>query len=96
MTKYLAAHTPASPPAPAMVAYINAYLLDNGMVRVTVRQQCDDPASEDVELAFIDMEPERAFDFANEFRESMKVFSRERDYDPNVAPCDDAEFGMSP
>lgn len=77
MTKYLAAHTPVSPPAPAMVAYINATHLDNGKVRVTVRQQCDDPAIDDIECAFIDIDPERALDFANELRTAMNAVADE-------------------
>ena len=80
MHKYLAAHTPASPPAPAQVAYINAYLLDNGKVRITVRQQLDDPANEDVCHACIDMDPERALDFANELRAAMCVTADEMSF----------------
>lgn len=61
--KCLAAYTPPTPPAPAMVAYINATLLDNGKVRITVRQQCDDTAKDAPKEAFIDVEPEWARDF---------------------------------
>lgn len=80
MTKYLAAYTPPSPPAPAMVAYVNATLLDNGKVRLTVRQQCDDPANEKIQTAFIDMDPERALDFAQELRAAMMVAADEMSY----------------
>jgi len=80
MTKYLAAYTPPTPPAPAMVAYVNASLTDGGKVRLTVRQQCDDTAHEDTQSAYIDLEPERALDFANELRAAICALADDMSY----------------
>lgn len=76
MPKCLAAYTPPCPP-PAMVPYINATLLDDGKVRVTVRQLCDDTGKDDIESAFIDIAPERALDFANELRDTLRALADE-------------------
>lgn len=77
MPKCLAAYTPPCPPPPAMVPYINATLLDDGKVRVTVRQLCADTGKDDIESAFIDIAPERALDFANELRDTLRALADE-------------------
>lgn len=78
--KTLAAYTPPTPPAPAMVAYINATLLDSGKVRITIRQQCDDTAKDQPREAHIDVEPERAMDFGAELASATSELADEMSY----------------
>jgi hypothetical protein len=50
-------------------------------------------------LHFIDMDTvDEVLDVVKKHRRLLRDHApaNEREYDPNVAPCDDAEFGMKP